>query len=116
NVNMLVEKFAEGLEEEENDASQGKNDEENSNKPEETQSAEGDSEEEGVRSTEIFSPTCVHVESSTNMSTGPQGESVGRVLRTCDSSCLPVSQERRATPKPTAEEFGWGVSNPLRSK
>ncbi|MCI40117.1 hypothetical protein A2U01_0061349, partial [Trifolium medium] len=106
NVNMLVEKLAEGLEEEESDAFQGKNVEENSDKPEDTQTAEGESEEEGVRSTDLFSLTYVHVESSTNMSMGPQGESEGWVLRTGDSSGLPVSQERRATPKPAAEESG----------
>ncbi|MCI25530.1 hypothetical protein A2U01_0046721, partial [Trifolium medium] len=47
---------------------------------------------------------------------GPQGESEDRVLRTCNSSCLPVSQERHATRKPAAEEFGCGASKPLRSK
>ncbi|MCI75242.1 hypothetical protein A2U01_0096510, partial [Trifolium medium] len=39
-----------------------------------------------------------------------------RVLRKGDSSCLPVSQERHATRKPAAEEFGRGASKLLRSK
>ncbi|MCI85385.1 hypothetical protein A2U01_0106664, partial [Trifolium medium] len=68
NVNMLVEKFAEGLEEEERDDFQGKNDEGISDKPEDTPYAEGESEEEAVRSTDIISPACDHVESPTNLS------------------------------------------------
>ncbi|MCI96543.1 hypothetical protein A2U01_0117843, partial [Trifolium medium] len=57
-----------------------------------------------------------HVESPTNMSMGPQGESEGRVSRTDDSSCLPISLEHLAIPKPAAEESNWGASKPLRSK
>ncbi|MCI71146.1 hypothetical protein A2U01_0092409, partial [Trifolium medium] len=62
------------------------------------------------------SPACDHVESPTNLSMGPQGESEDRVLRTGDSSYMPVSQERHATRKPAAEESGCGANKPLRSK
>ncbi|MCI15691.1 DUF4283 domain protein, partial [Trifolium medium] len=54
NVDILVEKFADGLEDEECDDFQGKSDEKLSDKPDDNPSVEGESEEEVVRTADIL--------------------------------------------------------------
>ncbi|MCI85396.1 hypothetical protein A2U01_0106675, partial [Trifolium medium] len=70
---MLVDKIADGLEEEEGYDFQGKSDEVLLDKPDDNPSIEGVSVEEVERTADILIPVCDRVEAQSTLSLGPQG-------------------------------------------
>ncbi|GAU42656.1 hypothetical protein TSUD_398610 [Trifolium subterraneum] len=113
NVDILIEKIADGLEEDVREDLQVQRDEIETDQAKGSSSTEGERVEDDVRSVDPTRPFRVCVESSTNQ--GTQGEPDGWALRSEVSSQTSEVRESLKTQK-LIDEHGWGVNNRSLSK
>ncbi|MCI10610.1 endonuclease/exonuclease/phosphatase family protein, partial [Trifolium medium] len=111
NVDVMVERFAEGLEKDVGNDFQDQSVAEMAGKPDDNQSFEGETEKEAVRFVDTISSASVCVESPANS----QREYDDRALRTSDVPPIQDAHERLINQK-GAEESNRGAKILLRSK